>query len=200
MDFNPKPQPKGKTMKIESIDSIAALNLKPADNLDELLRKNEDEYPEFNFESRYDRESVVFDIAEFGFSWGCPLAEYLPEGHDEVDPSDKDISSAIHALTKAAADKEPAAMLIIGEWCTHRCVVANFRTSVWDIAKKFLTSAANSYKKDPLTAAYARETLARLYEDGHYYCKDNEAFAQKLRSSAASIREAWRKRKQKQTK
>ena len=187
-------------MKIESIDSIAALNLQKPENLDALLRENEAKYPEFNFKSRHDREAVVFDIAEFGFSWGCPLAEYLPKGHDEVDPSDKEITYAIHALTKAAANMEPNAMLVIGIWCTHRCVVADFRTSVWDIARKFLTSAANAYKKEPLTAAHARETLARLYEDGHYYCADNEAFAQKLRSSAAAIREAWRKHKQKQTK
>ena len=184
-------------MEITSIDSLDAINLK-SENFEELLRENKERYPEFNFKDRGDRVEVVHDIAEFGFDWGCPLVGYLPEGHDEIEPSDADINVAIQELIKAAEEMEPNAMLILGEWCTKRCVVAEFRTSVWDIAKSFLTSAANAYKKDPLTAAHAREILARLYEDGHYYTNDHEAFAQKLRSSAATIREAYRRRRQKQ--
>ena len=180
-------------MKIETVDSLDALNLERCADFNALVEENKRKYPLFHISVKAHRAAVADDVASFDFNWGMPLAGYLPPGHDVVDPSDKDIDTAARRLRQAAIAMDPDAMVVLGEWCTQRTTVADFRTSVWDIARSFLVQAANAYKKSPLTAAHAREILARLYEDGHYYTPDNEAFAQKLRSSAATIREAFRR-------
>lgn len=181
-------------MEIKSVDSIEALNLVGAD-IDVLRAANEKIYVRFDYNDARHRSRVVTDVADAGFYWGSPLVEFLPEGHDEVSPSKKHISQAVKAFRDAARKEDPYALYLLGEWSYRRATVARFIDSVYDIAWAFLKKAAMSYKQDLIAAALARELLARLIEDGHYYFRDNEECANRLRNSAAKLREVYRRKK-----